>query len=951
MKRLLAVNLSMTLIFALGLISCDKDKKLTGPTEPSRAGQATSQPVAKATTQATSGGICDRPQQVQDAILAKLGWGNCAQVDANVLARITGSLRVYDPESRLTEVPSGTFDGLTKLEQLYLDYNGLESLPADVFDDLDNLENLNLNYNGLAALPADVFDGLTKLERLELSENSLESLPADIFDGLSKLEVLYLSANELSALPADVFDDLDNLELLSLKYNDLDLDALPSDFFNAFPKLTWLSLSGIGKDLEGDGTGTMTTLSYDWYDSIPPTLEYLDLGSNELSALPADVFDDFTNLKGLWLSVNDLSALPADVFDGLSKLEELELNFNQLESLPADVFAGLASLKRLNLDINQLESLPAGLFAGLSKLEYVNLGRNPGTPFTFTAELEQQGDDAVVVKVAEGAPYDMAVTLSAEGGTLSSTDVTVAGGSLESGAINVTPNGQRSTQVTVSVESAAFKKKIGSDEGVLAGVGESLTLTFGALANSAATGAPTISGTAQVGQTLTADTADIEDADGWGHASFSYQWIANDGSTDTDIPGATGATYTLVAADAGKTVKVRVRFTDDAGNEETLTSAATSAVDHEEPVAAWSATLTVGVDASTIPATSGYSLWGDMGGTISTERFTLDGATYRVIFLMHHADGLYFGLDGKLATDFTLRIGDAEYTAQASSTPNSLVEEGYWWGVKDFNWTAGDQVEVSLTPVPGTGSALPDRPPAPLTAYFRFAPESHNGVDDFTFRTYFSEGISISSTTFRDHSFVVSGGSVIAAKGVNGSNRIWEITVAPNSSDDVTIALPADRACEEEGAICADDGRPLYNQPELTVPGREEVEQEEVSEEVIPEEEEEPLEADAATTESDDHVKKPASVRKPWATNITHNSARIEWKKASRAEEYVVLRRALYADNPESSLSPIATTSGLSYDDTDLVPQTEYIYRIVARNNVGEANRSPHVKFRTLSEP
>ena len=69
----------------------------------------------------------------------------------------------------------------------------------------------------------------------------------------------------------------------------------------------------------------------------------------------------------------------------------------------------------------------------------------------------------MVVKVADGAPYDMAVTLSAEGGTLSSTDVTVAGGSLESGAINVTPNGQRPTQVTVRVESAAFKKEIDSE--------------------------------------------------------------------------------------------------------------------------------------------------------------------------------------------------------------------------------------------------------------------------------------------------------------------------------------------------------------------------------------------------------------------------------------------------------------------------------------------------------
>ena len=45
-----------------------------------------------------------------------------------------------------------------------------------------------------------------------------------------------------------------------------------------------------------------------------------------------------------------------------------------------------------------------------------------------------------------------------------------------------------------------------------------------------------------------------------------------------DIGGQTGSTYTLTAEDVGKTIKVRVSFTDDAGNEETLTSAATAAV-------------------------------------------------------------------------------------------------------------------------------------------------------------------------------------------------------------------------------------------------------------------------------------------------------------------------------------------------------------------------------------
>ena len=96
--------------------------------------------------------------------------------------------------------------------------------------------------------------------------------------------------------------------------------------------------------------------------------------------------------------------------------------------------------------------------------------------------------------------------------------------------------------------------------------------------NSPATGLPSISGTAQVGETLTADTSAIADADGRSGATFSYQWVANDGNSDTDIAGATDSTYILVAADEGKTVKVKVSFTDDADNEETLTSVATTAV-------------------------------------------------------------------------------------------------------------------------------------------------------------------------------------------------------------------------------------------------------------------------------------------------------------------------------------------------------------------------------------
>ena len=98
-------------------------------------------------------------------------------------------------------------------------------------------------------------------------------------------------------------------------------------------------------------------------------------------------------------------------------------------------------------------------------------------------------------------------------------------------------------------------------------------------ANNPATGTPTVTGTAQVGETLTADISGISDADGLTGAAFAYQWLAD----DADLPGATGSAYTPASADVGKAVRVRVSFTDDAGHGETLTSAATAPVAAANP--------------------------------------------------------------------------------------------------------------------------------------------------------------------------------------------------------------------------------------------------------------------------------------------------------------------------------------------------------------------------------
>ena len=78
---------------------------------------------------------------------------------------------------------------------------------------------------------------------------------------------------------------------------------------------------------------------------------------------------------------------------------------------------------------------------------------------------------------------------------------------------------------------------------------------------------------AQVGDTLTAGINTISDPDGpanftfgW-QSSFTYEWQrADDGGTNwSKIDGATGYTYILAQADAGKKIRVEVTFTDAKG--------------------------------------------------------------------------------------------------------------------------------------------------------------------------------------------------------------------------------------------------------------------------------------------------------------------------------------------------------------------------------------------------
>ena len=567
------------------------------------------------TLEAAASGICDRTAQVRDAILEMLpDTSDCALVTGTDLRSIT---RLWLKEKEITTLKSGDFSGLSNLQLLHLARNELSALPDGIFDNLTSLQSLYLynNHNWLSELPDGIFDDLTGLEVLHLFGIGIRGLPDDIFDNLSGLRSLRLGANWISELPDGVFDNLTGLNSLSIGSNDL--SELPDGVFDNLTRLYSLSLGGndlgelpdgIFDNLTGLGALTLTNIDLsELPDGIFDKLTRLDtlvlsdndlselpdgifdeltglwtlkLDGNDLSELPDGVFDKLTRLRWLTLGDNDFSELPDGVFDSLTRLDTLHLHRNELSELPDGVFDKLTELEDLYLLSNKLSRLPDGIFYGLASLDVLNIDDNTGSPFTLTAELERTGENTIALKIAQATPFDMEVTLSAEGGSLSSATVTIPAGNVSSTAVAVSPDGAE--PVTIRIVSAAFL--LGESQkakGIQTGLGGHLTLGEDSDTNTPSTGAPTISGTAQVGKTLTANTSGIADADGLTGATFSYQWVSSDGTTDTDITDierATGSTFTLVAVDKGKAIKVRVTFTDDGGNEETLTSAPTGPV-------------------------------------------------------------------------------------------------------------------------------------------------------------------------------------------------------------------------------------------------------------------------------------------------------------------------------------------------------------------------------------
>ena len=114
-----------------------------------------------------------------------------------------------------------------------------------------------------------------------------------------------------------------------------------------------------------------------------------------------------------------------------------------------------------------------------------------------------------------------------------------------------------------------------------------------------------------------------------------------------------------------------------------------------------------------------------------------------------------------------------------------------------------------------------DLDPDPLRALFIGMQDEHDGAKAFSFLLDLNGPVDITGEDMRDHAFVVTGGRVTDAATVGDNIFLWQITVTPDSDENITITLPTHRDCAEPGALCTTDEpqKQLSSSPYATVTG------------------------------------------------------------------------------------------------------------------------------------
>jgi hypothetical protein len=168
----------------------------------------------------------------------KADYCNLSIIEVGAFNGLTNLIFLSMGNNKIREIIPGTFEEMSRLEVLLLQYNIIEHLESDVFNGLVNIKFIGLLGNKLQYLHPDTFVGLSKFQGLPIPlESSLSNLyikkmlaisscnarsvSVEIFANISALKVLDLSFNNLRTVDINILKALSNLSALYLYGNPL----------------------------------------------------------------------------------------------------------------------------------------------------------------------------------------------------------------------------------------------------------------------------------------------------------------------------------------------------------------------------------------------------------------------------------------------------------------------------------------------------------------------------------------------------------------------------------------------------------------------------------------------------------------------------------------------------------------------------------------------------------
>ncbi|XP_007891010.2 toll-like receptor 3 [Callorhinchus milii] len=257
--------------------------------------------------------------------------------------------------TRISKLESGAFSSFRNLKKLDLGINSIyQPLTGEEFQGLDKIEEIYLSYNTELTLKSSSFDHVPTMKVLMLSRTKIVNLNQEPspFHGLRNLTVLDLANNNLANLGRDVFSGLQNLQVLKLQHNNLArlwkkvYPGGPVLYLNPLKELWKLNLQSCGLD-EIPGKA---------FQGLAKLVE-LDLSSNNLNILPQNIFNDLRSLSILRIPKNLVTSVDREIFESVfDNLTTLYMAFNPFDCTCESIAWFVSWLNKTNSSIPGLNN-------------------------------------------------------------------------------------------------------------------------------------------------------------------------------------------------------------------------------------------------------------------------------------------------------------------------------------------------------------------------------------------------------------------------------------------------------------------------------------------------------------------------------------------------------------------------------------------------------------------